>query len=163
MMKQSKFLLITLFTTLVLSACGGNPDDALPGDTSTDPIAPFIGSWESECYSDDGASARLYADFSKVSPTGFTGKITGFAYAGTSCSGPSVKNKDVLTNMSMAIAGTKTVEGVQATLFNGTSDQGVGKTILYSAGSTLKVGDDKSAKDAAGYPSAFYTYTFNRR
>lgn len=163
MMKQSKLLFITFISTLVLVACGGNPDDALPGDTSTDPVASFIGSWESECYSEDGASARLYADFSKVSPTGFSGKITGFAYVGTSCSGPSVKNKDVLTNMSMAIAGTKSVDGVEATLFSGSSDQGTRKTILYSAGSTLKVGDDKSAKDAAGYPSAFYTYTFNRR
>ena len=163
MMKKSKLLVVTLFATLVLGACGGSPDDALPGDTSADAIAPFIGSWQSDCYSESGASARLYADFSKVSPTGFSGKITGYAYVGTSCSGPAVKNKDVLTNMSMAIAGTKSVDGVEATLFSGSSDQGTGKTILYPNGSTLKVGDDKSAKDAAGYPSAFYTYNFYRR
>lgn len=160
---QPKLLLTTVFAALVLAACGGNPDDALPGDTSTDPIAPFIGSWESDCYSEDGASARLYADFTKLSPTGFTGKITGFAYVGTSCSGPSVKNKDVLTNMSMAIAGTKSIEGVEATLFSGSSDQGTGKTALYVNGSTLRVADDKSAKDAAGYPTAFYSYKFYRR
>lgn len=163
MIIKPSLLLVTLLTAVVLAACGGNPDDALPGDTSSDPIAPFIGSWQSDCYADNGASARLYADFTKLSPTGFTGKITGYAYVGTSCSGPSVKNKDVLTNMTMAIAGTKPVGGVEATLFSGSSDQGTGKTILYSAGSTLKVGDDKSAKDAAGYPSAFYTYTFSRR
>lgn len=163
MIIKPQLLLATLVASIVLVACGGNPDDALPGDTSSDAIAPFIGSWQSDCYSENGASGRLYADFSKVSPTGFSGKITGYAYVGTSCSGPSVKNKDVLTNMSMAIAGTKSVDGVEATLFSGSSDQGTGKTILYPNGSTLKVGDDKSAKDAAGYPSAFYTYNFYRR
>ncbi|MDO9253697.1 MAG: hypothetical protein Q8S71_14085 [Hydrogenophaga sp.] len=144
-----------------LTACGGN-DDPLPGDTSGDLVAKYIGSWESGCYEDSGASAHLRADFTKASATGFTGEVVAYAYIGTSCSGPSVKNKKVFTNMVMSHDGTKVVGGVTADKFAGTADQGSAKVLLTVSGNILRIGDPDASKDAQGYPNAFYDKSMSR-
>ncbi|PKO29529.1 MAG: hypothetical protein CVU36_12865 [Betaproteobacteria bacterium HGW-Betaproteobacteria-9] len=145
----------------VLTACGGN-DDPKPGDTSGDPVAKYIGSWESACYEDSGASAHLRADFTKASATGFTGEVVAYLYIGTSCSGPSVKNDKVFTNMVMNHDGTKIVGSVTADKFAGTSNQGSAKVLLHVNGNTLQIGDPDASKDAQGYPNAFYDKTMSR-
>jgi hypothetical protein len=144
-----------------LTACGGN-DDPKPGDTSGDPVAKYIGSWESACYEDSGASAHLRADFTKASATGFTGEVVAYLYIGTSCSGPSVKNEKVFTHMVMSHDGTKAVGSVTADKFAGTSDQGSAKVLLHVNGNTLQIGDPDASKDAQGYPNAFYDKTMSR-
>ena len=144
-----------------LTACGGN-DDPLPGDTSGDLVAKYIGSWESGCYEDSGASAHLRADFTKASATGFTGEVVAYAYIGTSCSGPSVKNEKVFTHMVMSHDGTKVVGGVTADKFAGTADQGSAKVLLTVSGNTLRIGDPDASKDAQGYPNAFYDKSMSR-
>ena len=155
--------ILTLAVTVSLFGCGGGHGSSLAGDTSNDPVAKYIGSWKSDCYSQDGASARAYGDFTKSSATGFTGSVVAYVYLGTSCSGPSVKSEDVLTNMTMSLTGAKTIEGQNADTFVGSSDQGSAKIALATEGTILRVGDNKSDKDAEGYPTAFYKYIFTRR
>lgn len=145
-----------------LTACGGGNDDPLPGDASADVVAKYIGSWESECYTDDGASAHLRADFTKTSATSFSGDVIAYAYIGRSCSGPSVKTEKVLTNLQMTHVGTKPAAGVTADKFTGTSDQGSSKVLLHSDGTLLQIGDPDSGKDAEGYPSEFIEYKLSR-
>ncbi|MBL8386716.1 MAG: hypothetical protein JNK17_00620 [Hydrogenophaga sp.] len=155
-----------LAAAALVSACGGGDGGpALAGDTSGDAVARYIGTWESDCYSDSGASAKLRADFTKTSPTSFTGNVIAYGYIGTSCSGPVVKDKKVLTNMSMNHAGTKDIAGVTADKFSGASDQGNGKVLLYVAGDVMQIGDPDAAQDGEGYPEAFLEskYTVKRK
>ena len=66
MTKPLRFPLIaaTLATSALLAACGGGDDDpAVVGDSSGDVVAKYIGTWESDCYADSGASAKIRADF----------------------------------------------------------------------------------------------------
>jgi hypothetical protein len=168
MTKSLRFPLFaaTLTAAALLSACGGGDDDpAVAGDSSGDVVAKYIGTWESDCYADSGASAKVRADFTKASATSFTGNVVAYGYIGGSCSGPSVRDEKVLTNLSMNHAGTKTVSGVTADKFNGAADQGNGKLVMYTDGSTLQLGDVDAAKDAEGYPNSFYEsrYTLKRR
>ncbi|MGM9427847.1 hypothetical protein [Hydrogenophaga sp. MI9] len=161
-----KLIAATLAVAALATACGGGGDDpALAGDSSGDAVARYIGTWESDCYSDSGASAKVRADFTKTSPTSFTGNVIAYGYIGTSCSGPSVKDKKILTNMSMNHDGTKEIAGVTADKFAGASDQGNGKVVLYAAGDVLQIGDPDAAKDAEGYPEAFLEskYTVKRK
>lgn len=166
MMPRFPLMAATLAAAALLTACGGGDDDpSVPADTSGDAVAKYIGTWESNCYADSGASARLRADFTKTSSTSFTGNVIAYGYIGSACSGPTVKNEKVLTNMSMTHAGTKDIAGVTADKFSGTADQGNGKVLLYTDGSTLQLGNVGAAKDAEGYPEAFYDslYTLKRR
>lgn len=153
-----------LAASLLATACGGGDDPALPGDASGDAVAKYIGSWESDCYSDSGASAKARADFTKTSATSFTGSVVAYAYLGTSCSGPSVRDDKVLTNMSMTFVGTKTVEGATVDKFSGASDQGNGKVVMYANGDVLRLGDVDGPEDAEGYAESFYDsrYTLKR-
>lgn len=145
-----------------LTACGGGDEDPLPGDTSGDIVAKYIGTWRSACYEDSGASAHLRADFTKSSATGFTGEVVAYAYLGSSCSGPSVKSEKVFTNMVMSHDGTKDLAGVTADKFAGTADQGSAKVLLYVNGNTLQIGDPDASEDAQGYPNAFYDKSMSR-
>ena len=114
----------TLAVASLLAACGGGDDDpSVAADTSGDTVAKYIGTWESDCYADSGASARVRADFTKTSANSFTGNVIAYGYLGGSCSGPTVKDENVLTNLAMNHAGTKTVSGVTADKFSGASDQ----------------------------------------
>lgn len=160
-------LLASCFVVAALaSACGGKEDDdeALPADSSGDVVAKYIGSWRSDCFKDGSASGRARADFTKTSATSFSGDIVVYAYLGTSCSGPSVKDEKVLTNFSMTHAGTKTIEGVTGDKFTGTADQKNGKLVLYANGAELRLGDVDGAQDAEGYANAFFDsrYTLKR-
>lgn len=168
MTKSLRFPLIAaaLSTAVLLAACGGGDDDpSVPGDGSGDVVAKYIGTWESDCYSDSGASAKVRADFTKTSATSFSGNVVAYGYIGTSCSGPSVRDENVLTNLSMTHAGTKAIAGVTADKFNGAADQGNGKLVMYTDGTTLQLGDVDAGKDAEGYPNSFYEsrYTLKRR
>lgn len=154
-------LFTALALTAALAACGGSDDDpALGGDTSGDAVAKYIGSWESDCYADSGASGKARADFSKTSATTFTGKVVLFGYLGGSCSGPVVRDENVLTGLVMTHAGTKTVEGVTADKFSGTSDQGEGKLVLWASGDTMRIGDVDASEDAEGYANSFLDSRF---
>ena len=156
----------SLAVASLLSACGGGDDDpSVAADTSGDAVAKYIGTWESDCYADSGASAKVRADFNKTSATSFTGNVIAYGYLGSSCSGPSVKDEKVLTNLSMNHAGTKDIAGVTADKFSGASDQANGKLVMYTDGSTLQLGDVDAAKDSEGYAEAFYEsrYTLKRR
>lgn len=160
---RRRFSQLALASVLVvLSACGGGDDDPLPTDSSQDVVAKYIGSWRSECYSDDGASAFLRADFAKASATSFTGDVIAYAYLGTSCSGPAVRTERVLTRLVMSYDGTKAVGAVTADKFSGTADQGAEKIILYVNGNTLQIGDPDASTDAQGYPNAFYDKVLQR-
>lgn len=155
---------VALASAVLVAACGGGDDDPLPGDTSGDVVAKYIGSWESDCYEDSGASAKVRADFTKTSGTSFTGDVIAYAYIGTSCSGPSVKDEKVLTGLSMTHAGTKDVGGVTADKFNGTSSQQNGQLVMYTDGTNLQLGDVDGPEDAEGYADTFYEsrYTLKR-
>ncbi|MDQ7744519.1 hypothetical protein [Hydrogenophaga pseudoflava] len=155
-----------LATAALLTACGGGDDDpSVAGDSSGDVVAKYIGTWESDCFEEGGASGRVRADFTKTSATSFSGNVVLYGYIGSSCSGPSVKDEKVLTNLSMNHAGTKAIAGVTADKFNGASDQGNGKLVMYTDGTTLQLGDIDAGKDAEGYPNSFYEsrYTLKRR
>ena len=162
-----KLIAATFAVASLLAACGGGDDDdpSVAADTSGDVVAKYIGTWESDCYADSGASARIRADFTKTSATSFTGDVIAYGYIGGSCSGPTVKDEKVLTNLSITHAGTKTISGVTADKFSGASDPSNGKLVMSTSGSTLQLGDVDAAKDAEGYPNAFYEsrYTLKRR
>lgn len=144
-----------------LVACGGD-DDPLDTDNSSDPVARYVGSWESRCVADSGASARLRADLSKVTPDTLSGDVIAYAYVGTSCSGPSVRDRKVLSNLRVSLVGSQQTGGVTADRFIGSSAQGEGKVLMYTNGSTLLIGDPDSAKDADGYPTAFLRESLSR-
>lgn len=146
----------------LLAACGGGDDDPLPGDPSSDPVAKYVGSWLSRCVSDSGASAHVRADFRKVSPTGLSGDVIAYAYVGTSCSGPSVRDRKVLTNLNLTLVGPTTVSGLAAERFSGSADQGNGKVVLSVSGNQLRIGDPDEGKDAEGYPTSFFDEVLNR-
>ena len=146
----------------VLTACGGGRDDPLPTDSSADPVAKYAGSWISECFEDSGASAQARADFTKTSATNMTGDVIAYAFIGRSCSGPSVKKKEVLTDLNVKFIGTTTTQGREADKFEGTSAKSNGKVLLWTDGTTLQVGDPKSPDDAEGFPSTFRKETLTR-
>jgi hypothetical protein len=148
--------------TLALTACGGGKDDPIAADTSADAVAKYVGSWESECYSDSGASAELRADFTKTSGTNLGGNITVYYYIGSSCSGPVVKDDKVLSNLSLDLQGPRAIAGVTGDAFAGSSAQGAAKVVLYTSGGTLQIGDIKAAPDADGYATTFYQYALKR-
>lgn len=145
-----------------LAACGGGDDDPLGTDGSSDPVAGFVGSWETRCKSDSGASARVRADLHKVSSTILGGDVIAYYYVGTSCSGPSVKRDKALTNMRMTLVGEQAIQGVTAQQFTGSSDQGESKVLLYTNGNTLLIGDPDAPEDANGYPIEFFEESFSR-
>lgn len=157
-------LAVALASAGLLAACGGGDDDPLPGDNTGDVVAKYIGSWESDCYAESGASAKVRADFRKTSATSFTGDVIAYGYIGTSCSGRSVKDEKVLTGLSMNHAGTKAIAGVTADKFTGTSSQENGKLVMYATGNTLQLGDVDGPEDAEGYANTFYEsrYTLKR-
>lgn len=144
-----------------LAACGGS-DDPVPGDGSSDPVAPYIGSWISRCVADSGASAQLRADFNKTGANSFTGDVVAYAYVGNACSGPSVRDKKVLSNLQMTHVGTSTLNGLPTDRFNGSSSQGEGKVLLSLQNGQLRIGDPDSPDDAQGYPTAFLEETLTR-
>lgn len=146
----------------ILSACGGGDDDPLDTDPSNDPVARYVGSWETRCYDDSGVSARARADLRKVSADTLTGDVIAYAYAGTSCSGPALRDRKVLTNLVATKVGSQMVGGVNADQFTGTSDQGKSKFLMFTNGNVLLIGDPKSPEDASGYPTAFFEETLTR-
>lgn len=148
--------------SFALTACGGGKDDPIAADASTDAVAKYVGSWESECYSDSGASAELRADFTKKSATGLGGNITVYYYIGSSCSGPVVKDDKVLANLSLDLQGPRAISGVTGDAFSGSSTKGTAKVVLYTNGGTLQIGDVKAAPDADGYATTFYKYALKR-
>lgn len=147
----------------VLSACGGGNDDPLPGDPSSDPVAKYVGTWLSRCVAESGASAHLRADFRKTSPNSLSGDVIAYAYLGTSCSGPSVKEERALTNLNLTLVGPSTVAGLPAERFTGTSDQGDGRVVLAVTGNLLRIGDPDEGRDAQGYPTSFYEEVLTRQ
>ena len=149
-------------SVIALTACGGGDADPTPGDSSADAVAPYVGSWLSECYTDSGASAHLRADFTKAAADTLGGKVVVYYYIGKSCSGPAVKDDKVLSNLSLKLDGSKVVGGVTANRLQGGSDQGTAKVLLQVNGNTLQIGDVKGAKDAEGYPEALYQYALKR-
>ena len=159
---QLTVLTCSLFAALALTACGGGKDDPVAADTSADSVAKYVGSWESECYSDSGASAELRADFTKKSGTSLGGNITVYYYIGSSCSGPVVKDDKVLADLSLELQGARAIAGVTGDAFSGTSAKGSAKVVLYTTGATLQIGDVKAAPDADGYATTFYEYSLKR-
>ncbi len=155
-------LTCALAAAWALTACGGGKADPVAVDTSADAVAKYVGSWESECYADSGASAELRADFSKTSPTRLGGNITVYYYIGSSCSGPVVKDDKVLTNLALDVQGPRTIGGVKGDAFSGSSTQGAAKVVLYTSGNTLQIGDVKATPDADGYATTFYKYALKR-
>ena len=147
---------------LALTACGGGKDDPVVADTSADAVAKYVGSWESECYADSGASAEIRADLTKAAADTLGGQVVIYYYIGSSCSGPVVKDDKVLSNVSLKLAGSKAVGGVQADKFSGGSDQGSKQVLLYVNGDTLQIGDPNGAEDAEGYPNSFFEYAMKR-
>jgi hypothetical protein len=147
---------------LALTACGGGKDDPVAADTSADAVAKYVGSWESECFADSGASAELRADFSKKSATSLGGNVTVYYYIGSSCSGPVIKDDKVLSNLALDLVGPRAISGVTADAFSGSSSEGTAKVVLYANGSSLQIGDVKGSKDADGYATTFYKYTLKR-
>lgn len=146
----------------VLAACGGGDDDPLDTDSSSDPVARYVGSWESRCVTDSGASARLRADLRKVTPDTLSGDVIAYAYVGTSCSGPSARDRKVLSDMRVTLVGSQPTAGVTADRFVGTSAQGEGKVLMYTNGSTLLIGDPDSPDNADGYPTGFLEESLSR-
>ena len=146
---------------VALAACGSD-DDPIATDDSSDPVAKYVGSWESRCVADSGASARLRADLRKISPDTLGGDVIAYAYAGTSCSGPDLRDKKVLSDMRMTLVGSQPIAGVTADQFTGTSAQGEGKVLMYTNGSTLLIGDPDSPDSADGYPTEFLEESLSR-
>jgi hypothetical protein len=161
-MKLHLSLLTLCLSGAALSGCGGGNDGIAP-DTSGDPVAKYIGTWQSTCYADGDASARWLLDLRKTSATSFEGKLVAHAYGGSTCSSISVDSRNVLTNMRMSYVGSKPLGGVTADTFSGTSSQGTGKVLLYADASVIRLGDIDSPKDSEGYPTAFYGQVFTRR
>jgi hypothetical protein len=155
-------LVCLVAATTALTGCGGGKDDPVATDASTDAVAKYVGSWESECYADSGASAELRADFTKKSATSLGGNVALYYYIGSSCSGPVVKDDKVLINLSLDLVGPRAIAGVTADAFSGSSSEGTAKVVLYTNGSSLQIGDIKGAKDAAGYATTFYKYALKR-
>jgi hypothetical protein len=147
---------------LALTACGGGKDDPVEADTTDAAVAKYVGSWESECYEDSGASAELRADFTKTDADTLGGQVIVYYYIGSSCSGPVVKDDKVLSNVALTLVGNKTVSGVQADKFSGSSDQGNKQVLLYVNGDTLQIGDVDGTEDAEGYPTSFFEYSMTR-
>lgn len=145
-----------------LVACGGGDEDPVETDNSADPVASYVGSWESRCVADSGASAKVRADLTKASADTLEGDVIAYAYAGTSCSGPSLRDKKVLSNMRATLVGTQETAGVTADRFVGSSAQGEGKILMYTNGTTLMIGDPDAAENADGYPTAFLRESLSR-
>lgn len=153
---------VVALAVAALSACGGGRDDPLPTDPSTDAVAKYVGSWISDCVEEDGASAQARADFSKSSANGLTGEVIVNAYVGKSCSGPSVRDRKVLSDLSITLTGSSTVAGLAADQFEGSSAQGEGKILLAVSGASLYVGDPDTPDDAKGFPTGFFEYVLKR-
>ena len=163
MLSTHRFKMLALATALTgLAACGGGRDDPLPTDSTSDPVAKYVGSWISTCVEDSGASAQARADLRKTSPTTMTGDIIAYAYIGRSCSGPSVRDKKVLSDLNVTFTGTTTTQGRTSDKFEGTSAQGEGKVLLFSDNTTMLVGDPDSPDDAQGFPTEFLEYSLTR-
>ena len=163
----------------VLTACGGGNDDPPPEEPveevasepgveevapapTVDVVSKYVGAWASDCFTEDGFSAVVRADFAKGSATRLTGNVVVNAYLGTSCSGPVVRSERVLTNLALSYDGTKRIGSATAEKFAGRADQGTGKVLLYLRGATLQIGDPDASRDAQGYPNAFYDKTLTR-
>ena len=166
----------------LLTACGGG-DDALPpaeepveeaaqapgpaADAAepapvVDVVSKYVGAWVSECYTESGYSALVRANFGKASNTRITGNVVINAYLGTSCTGAVIQSERLLTNLSLSYDGTKAIGAAKAEKFAGKADQGTGKVLLYLRGNTLQFGDPDAARDAQGYPNAFYDQSLQR-
>jgi len=156
-------LTVVCLGAALLAACGGGNDDPLPGDPSGDPVSKYVGTWISRCVADGGASAHARADFSKLSPNSLSGDVVAYAYAGSSCSGPSVRERKVLTRLSLTLVGPTTVSGLSAERFDGSSDQGTSKVVLSVSGDQLRIGDPDEGQDAEGYATTFFDEVLTRQ
>lgn len=161
-LRQFGLSAIVLSGAMLVSACGGGNDDPLPGDSSSDPVAKYIGSWISRCTDEGGFSAHIRADFRKVSGTVFHGDVVSYVYLGTSCSGPSVGYSNVLSNLKMTHVGTGNLNGFPTDKFMGSSSQDEHRVLLSIDQNLLRIGDPDSKEDAEGYPSRFIDETLSR-
>jgi len=154
--------LATAAVVATLAACGGDNDDPLDTDPSSDPVARYVGTWETKCYADSGASAWARADLRKVSADTLAGDVIAYAYVGSSCSGPAVRDRKVLSNLVATKVGSQTVAGMTADQFTGSSDQGKSKFLMFTNGSILLIGDPKSPEDGNGFPTQFLEESLSR-
>lgn len=172
-------MLAVIGTITMLAACGGGNDEPPPEEpvqeSVTEPVtdepAPqptvdvaskYAGAWASDCFTQDGFSAVVRADFARGSATRITGNVVINAYFGTSCAGPVVQSEQALTNLNLNYDGTKAVGSATAEKFSGRADQGTARVLLALRGNTLRIGDPDGSRDAQGYPNAFYSQTLQR-
>ncbi|MEZ5644226.1 MAG: hypothetical protein R3E94_05730 [Burkholderiaceae bacterium] len=146
-----------------LIACGGGNDDPVAGDPAADPVSPYVGTWLSRCVAESGLSAHLRADFLKTGTQSLAGDVLVFYYLGTSCSGPSVDDDRVLSNLQLTLDGTGVVAGLAAERFIGTSNEGNAHVVMAVNGNQLRIGDPDASKDADGFPTAFLDETLTRQ
>ena len=172
-MKKFKiYVALSMAVLALLAACGGGGDStpatAVSGTTPTPPVATtdvadkYIGTW-TVCVAgtapSPGSSSRETLIFTKASATSIAYAFTQTNHTGTVCtSTPTSRFEDTGTS---TFVGTKTVGSMVVDTAKDVSSAQptVEAKGIYAIAVTgqLRVGDDNSAKDANGYPTALDT------
>jgi hypothetical protein len=163
---RSAMAAAALCSLLALSACGGGSGggDAPAARPSSNGSADvYVGNWLSNCIASAPGGGRIRSVITKTAAQKLNVASQVLVYGNTACGGDVLKAVDNGFEV-FTLNGSKTVDGktVDKVIISGSS--GDVKLLAYTDGSTILLGDDDSASDLEGYPTALDTsYVLTRQ
>ncbi|TBO28341.1 hypothetical protein EYS42_15155 [Aquabacterium lacunae] len=146
-----------LAVAAALSACGGGGDSA--GQASNGTADPYVGTWKSRlCYTGQGGFFKDSIVITKKGDKVYQVDFQIYQYSTNTCTGTGTAVQGDAFSFVNTIVGTKTVEGVTADKTTYTNLNGAtAKSVSYTDGKVLRVGDERGATDTDGFPNNFDT------
>jgi hypothetical protein len=140
-----------------LTACGGGGDSA--GLASNGTADPYVGTWKSRyCYAGQGGFFKDTIVISKKGDKVYQVDFQIYQYGVNTCTGTGTAVQGDSFSFVNTIVGTKMVDGVLADKITYTDlNNATVKSVSYTDGKVLRVGDDQAAKDAEGFTNSFDT------
>ena len=137
-----------------LAGCGGGGDAAAPAANRT--VDAYVGSWLArQCTTTSSGSFRNLLVITKVSDSQMQHSFQTANYTSSNCSGPATPTASGAVAYTYTLAGSKMVEGLIVDNASRPTASGSFKTFFSTDGRVLREGDDDSAPDSSGFPTAF--------
>lgn len=141
-----------------LTACGGGGDNAT-SSASNGTADPYVGTWKNRiCDAGQGGFFKDAIVITKKADKVYQVDFQIYQYSTNTCTGTGTAVPGDNFSFVNTIVGTKAMEGVTADKVTYTDlNNATVKSVSYTDGKVLRVGDDFATKDADGFPNAFDT------
>lgn len=147
-----------LMLALSLTACGGGGDDA-SSSASNGTADPYVGTWKNRiCDAGLGGFFKDTIVITKKADKVYQVDFQIYQYSTNACTGTATPVPGDSFSFVNTIVGTKAVEGVTADKVTYVdSSSATLKSVSYTDGKVLRMGDDFATKDTDGFPNNFDT------